>query len=187
MWAGHSQKGPGGIHKAVSTYLPCSLRSRPSWPERRHPLGNLRGGRERPPSPRRGTGMGRCGFSQTPHCPLEVAPVHSQSLWEGIEPAKRSAPGTAETRQTSARPLATAGKPGGCTQPNISVPQHGQLATPLDGLGLRVDTGLTCPPVTVRSSRGVHPPSGGGAASRTDGSPVIAGTSNLVQVQAITA
>ena len=43
------------------------------------------------------------------------------------------------------------------------------------------------PPVTVRSSRGVHPPSGGGATSRTDGLPVIAGTSNLVRVQAITA
>ncbi len=42
-------------------------------------------------------------------------------------------------------------------------------------------------PVTVRSSRGVHPPSGGGKASRTDGSPVIAGTSNFVRVQAITA
>ena len=38
-----------------------------------------------------------------------------------------------------------------------------------------------------RSSRGVHPPSGGGVASRTGGSPAIAGTSNLVRVQAITA
>ena len=36
-----------------------------------------------------------------------------------------------------------------------------------------------------KSSRGVDPPSGGGAASRTDGSPVIAGTSSLVRVQAI--
>ena len=41
--------------------------------------------------------------------------------------------------------------------------------------------------VTVRPSRGVHPPSGRGAASRTDGSPVIADTFNLVLVQAITA
>ena len=41
--------------------------------------------------------------------------------------------------------------------------------------------------VTVRSGRGAHTPSGGGAANRTDGSPVIAGTSNLVRVQAITA
>ena len=41
--------------------------------------------------------------------------------------------------------------------------------------------------VTVRSSRGVHPPSGGGGASKTGGSPAIAGTSNLVRVQAITA
>ena len=37
------------------------------------------------------------------------------------------------------------GKPGGCTQPDSSDPQHGQLATPLDGLGLRVDTRLTYP------------------------------------------
>ena len=43
----------------------------------------------------------------------------------------------------------------GYTQPDISDPQHGQLATPLDGLGLRVDTRLTCPSVTVRSSRGL--------------------------------
>ena len=42
-------------------------------------------------------------------------------------------------------PQAERGKPGGCTQPDISDPQHGQLATPLDGLGLRVDTRLTCP------------------------------------------
>ena len=38
--------------------------------------------------------------------------------------------------------------------------------------------------VTVQPSRGVHPPRGGGLASRTDGSPVIAGTSNVVRVQA---
>ena len=44
-------------------------------------------------------------------------------------------------RQTLAPPLATASKPGGCTQPNISDPQHGQLATPLDGPGL-LDSGL---------------------------------------------
>ena len=46
--------------------------------------------------------------------------------------------------------------------PAISDSQHGQLAAPLDGLGLRVDTRLTCPPVTVRPSRGRtvgrHPP-----------------------------
>ena len=36
----------------------------------------------------------------------------------------------------------------GCTQPDSSDPQHGQLATPLDGLGLRVDTRLTCPPTS---------------------------------------
>ena len=41
--------------------------------------------------------------------------------------------------------------------------------------------------VTVRSSRGVHPPSVGGATSRTDESTGIACTSNLVRVQAITA
>ncbi len=41
--------------------------------------------------------------------------------------------------------------------------------------------------VTVRPSRGVHSPSGGGVASRTNGSLVIAGTFNLVRVQAITA
>ena len=34
--------------------------------------------------------------------------------------------------------------------------------------------------VTVRPSGGVHPPSGGSVASRTDGLPVIAGTSILV-------
>ena len=59
------------------------------------------------------------------------------------------------------------GTPGGCTQPNISDPQHGQLATPLDGLGLRVDTRLTCPPVTVRSGRdGLDPDEVGGACNR---------------------
>ena len=42
------------------------------------------------------------------------------------------------------------GTPGGCTQPDISDPQDGQLATPLDGLGLRVDTRLTCPPTSWR-------------------------------------
>ena len=47
-------------------------------------------------------------------------------------------------------------------RPKISDLQHRQLATPLDGLGLRVDTRLICPPVTVRPSRGRtvgrHPP-----------------------------
>jgi len=47
----------------------------------------------------------------------------------------------------------------------------------------RTVTGANCPDVTVRPSRGVHPPSGGGAASRTDGSPMIAGTSLLVRSQ----
>ena len=40
---------------------------------------------------------------------------------------------------------------------------------------------------TVRPSRGVHPQPGGGAVSRTVGWPVIAGISNLVRIQAITA
>ena len=43
-------------------------------------------------------------------------------------------------------------------------PKHGQLATPFDGLGLRVNSRLTCPPVTVRSSRdGLDPDEVGGA------------------------
>ena len=59
-WGVDSQKGPSGIHNAVFTYLPCSLRSVPPWPDRPRPFGNLRGGRERPPflRPRCGHGVG---------------------------------------------------------------------------------------------------------------------------------
>ena len=35
-WGVDSQKGPSGIHKAVSTYLPCSVRFRPPWRDRRN-------------------------------------------------------------------------------------------------------------------------------------------------------
>ena len=73
------------------------------------------------------------------------------------------------------------------TNQAISDPQHGQHATPLDGIGLRVDTRQACPSVTVRPSPGVHPQSGGCVASRTAGWPVIAGISNLVRVEAIVA
>ena len=38
-----------------------------------------------------------------------------------------------EKQQTANGPQAATGKPGGCTQPTISDPQRGQLATPLDG------------------------------------------------------
>ena len=60
-----------------------------------------------------------------------------------------------EEQQTTNGGEAEKGKAGGCTQPDISDGQHRQRGTPLDSLGLRVDTRLTCPPVTVRSSRGL--------------------------------
>ena len=44
--------------------------------------------------------------------------------------------------------LATTGTPRRFAQPNTSDPEHGQLATPLDSFGLRVDTRLTCPPTS---------------------------------------
>ena len=50
------------------------------------------------------------------------------------------------------------GRAGGYAQPNIFDAQHGQLATPLDGLGRRVsgvERSQDCPPVTVRPSRGL--------------------------------
>ena len=53
-----------------------------------------------------------------------------------------------EEQQTTNGPEAEKGKAGGCTQPDISDGQHGQRGTPLDSLGLRVDTRLTCPPTS---------------------------------------
>ena len=43
-----------------------------------------------------------------------------------------------EEQQTTNGPEAEKGGPGACSQPNISDPKHGQLATPLDGPGGRV-------------------------------------------------
>ena len=43
-----------------------------------------------------------------------------------------------EQQQTTDGPQGEKGRPGGCTQPKISDPKHGQLATPLDGPGRRV-------------------------------------------------
>ena len=71
--------------------------------------------------------------------------LHSDPCGKAVESARKP---TAEKQQTTNGPQAETGTPGGCTQPNISDPQHGQLATPLDGLGLRVDTRLTCPPTS---------------------------------------
>ena len=68
--------------------------------------------------------------------------LHSDPCGKAVESAKKP---TAEKQQTTNGPQAERGKPGGCTHPYISDPQHVQLATPLDGLGLRVDTRLTCP------------------------------------------
>ena len=54
-----------------------------------------------------------------------------------------------EEQQTTNGPEAEKGKAGGCTQPDISDGQHGQLATPLDGPGGRVsgvERSLACPP-----------------------------------------
>ena len=53
-----------------------------------------------------------------------------------------------EEQQTTNGPEAKKGKAGGCTQPDISDGQHGQRGTPLDSLGLKVDTRLTCPPTS---------------------------------------
>ena len=43
-----------------------------------------------------------------------------------------------EEQQTTNGPEAEKGKAGGCSQPDISDPKHGQPTTPLDGLGRRV-------------------------------------------------
>ena len=51
-------------------------------------------------------------------------------------------------QQTTNGPEAERGKAGGCTQPDISDGQHRQRGTPLDSLGLRVDTRLICPPTS---------------------------------------
>ena len=73
--------------------------------------------------------------------------LHSDPCGKAVESAKK--PTAKNSRpQMALRPRR--GKPGGCTQPNMSDPQHGQFATPLDGLGLRVDTRLTCPPISWR-------------------------------------
>ena len=96
--------------------------------------------RERPPFYPSWCGTGRGARS-----------LHSDPCGKAVESPRKP---TAEKQQTTNGPQAETGTPGECTQPNISDPQHGQLATPLDGLGLRVHTRLTCPPVTVRSSRG---------------------------------
>ncbi len=55
---------------------------------------------------------------------------------------------TLEEQQTTNGPEAEKGKAGGCSQPDTSDGQHGQRGTPLDSLGLRVDTRLTCPPTS---------------------------------------
>ena len=43
-----------------------------------------------------------------------------------------------EEKKTTNGPEAEKGKAGGCSQPDISDPKHGQPTTPLDGLGRRV-------------------------------------------------
>lgn len=43
-----------------------------------------------------------------------------------------------EEHKTTDGPKAEKGKPGACSQADISYPKHGQLATPLDGPGGRV-------------------------------------------------
>ena len=93
-------------------------------------------------------------------------------------------------QQTTARPLATTGtwRTGASTPDVRRVERHGcwlvEGFVPSRSVAIAL---WTHPFVTVRSNRGVHPSSGGVVASRTDGAPVIAGTSNLVRVQAITA
>ena len=71
--------------------------------------------------------------------------LHSDPCGKAVESARKP---TAEKQQTTNGPQAETGKLGGCTQPNISDSQRGQRAAPLDGLGLRVDTRLTCPPTS---------------------------------------
>ena len=56
-----------------------------------------------------------------------------------------------EEQQTTNGPEAEKGKAGGCSQPDISDPKHGQLATPLDGPGGRVsgvERSQACPPTS---------------------------------------
>ena len=68
--------------------------------------------------------------------------------WRGRPLKDRATTRGLEEQQTTDGPQAEKGKPGECTQPDISDPQHGQLATPLDGPGLSVDPRLTCPPTS---------------------------------------
>ena len=71
--------------------------------------------------------------------PSTSIPAGRLSSWPGSQ---------LEEQQTTDGPRAERGKVGGCTQPDISDPEHGQLATLLDSLGLRVDIQLTCPPTS---------------------------------------
>ena len=68
--------------------------------------------------------------------------LHSDPWREGSRVGQKA---DSEEQQTTSGPQAERGKPGECTQPDIFDRQHGQLGTPLDSLGLRVDTRLTCP------------------------------------------
>ena len=128
--------------------------------------------RRRAPPPRapaspgasaRRTGGGDGGGSDPPFLTAAAAPasVHRRTRWRTVNtPLRGVAPSTVipagrlssrpgsrlEEQQTTDGPQAEKGKPGECTQPDISDPQHGQLATLLDGPGLSVDPRLTCPP-----------------------------------------
>ena len=53
-----------------------------------------------------------------------------------------------EEQQTTNGREAEKGKAGGCTPPDVIDGQYGPRRTPLDSLGLRVDTRQTCPPTS---------------------------------------
>ena len=80
-----------------------------------------------------------------------------------------------EEQQTTNGPEAEKGKPGGCAQPDISDGQHEQRGTPLDSLGLRVDTRLNW----SASNRSARPWKNGRSASSPQRSSYIASVSPL--------
>ena len=84
-------------------------------------------------------------------CFAAASALQSPAQFDSLPPQGRlsSRPGSRlEEQQTTNGPEAKRGKAGGCTQPDISDRQHGQRGSPLDSLGLRVDTWLTCPPTS---------------------------------------
>ena len=90
--------------------------------------------RERPPFYPSWCGTGRGARS-----------LHSDPCGKAVESPRKP---TAEKQQTTNGPQAETGTPGGVHTTQYLRSAPGQLATPLDGLGLWVDSRLTCPPTS---------------------------------------